>query len=1006
MAPALLALAVVACSPGYDAETPSASDSGQTSQDEKTDSPDPSEAILSETSVEQNAFQLLGEEVYASGQIDSAQILFGQALQKARQGGDSAAIARALTWLAQAAWRLGDYRRTRRVGEDALALKLRLGLQEELFRSYNVLGLLAWNQSRLLEAAALFGRATEIARASADSANLAKVRNNLALVHTSLGEFQEARQGFLDARALARALGELLIEGRVLINLAMLSTEMGDPRSAVAQIQEARPILQAAEDPVGELSALGHLGTAYSALGEAGRAVACLDSALHQARVHGLRQEEASNLEQMASLQSDAGNFRRALQLLEDAEEVNATLGLLDELATDLIAEARIRSKLGSFDRALEDARRALAIHREIQAPLREVEDLVVLAELSQMAGRHEEAVSFLSEADQIALNLGARTGRISTALGWARVAQQAGDPRRVLQTLDAAQTDLVQGGYDVEWETHSLRAQAYADLGFAEQSVDEGRRAIAAIERVRGAFSSGVLRDAYMKERAATYENQVAVLLDLGRVDEAFETADAARGRALLESIGAVGAPAQEGSMGLVGTLADGDRMLREIEELTYTLNELQATGAKEGMEDEVEADLQAQMVEIASSLGELRAEYGAALVRAEEHDPRGMALLGGTRLSTNDILSALRTGEALLEYLVGSEGVFLFVATPEGVWDFWSKLPRDRLAGRIRVATETLRNPGEEPGSGRLALERLHEVLVAPALRADVLSGVERLIIVTHGELSYLPFAALRNPEGRYLIEGFSLTHLPNAAGLLFLRKGQPQPPITDGGISAFAPFPRDLPGSAVELEVIREATPVARAYQGGRATEDRFREELTRAGIVHVATHGVMNARNPMFSHLQFAPGRNSARQMDEGIGTHPFADGRLEVHEILRAKVDASLVFLSGCETALGPGWSTSFGRGEEYATLAQAILHAGAENVLATLWRIDDPSAAVFARHFYSELGGGAPPVQALAVAQRAMLRESEFQRPFHWAAYRLMGTGDGLPAARTASGVR
>jgi CHAT domain-containing protein len=101
-----------------------------------------------------------------------------------------------------------------------------------------------------------------------------------------------------------------------------------------------------------------------------------------------------------------------------------------------------------------------------------------------------------------------------------------------------------------------------------------------------------------------------------------------------------------------------------------------------------------------------------------------------------------------------------------------------------------------------------------------------------------------------------------------------------------------------------------------------------------------------------------------------------------------------VFLSGCETGAGASGSTSFIRGEDYTTLAEAFLFAGARNVVSTLWRIDDQGAAAFAAAFYKELAAsGRSPVEVLARAQRALLAQPKYASPFYWAAYALSGDG-------------
>jgi CHAT domain-containing protein len=264
-----------------------------------------------------------------------------------------------------------------------------------------------------------------------------------------------------------------------------------------------------------------------------------------------------------------------------------------------------------------------------------------------------------------------------------------------------------------------------------------------------------------------------------------------------------------------------------------------------------------------------------------------------------------------------------------------------------------------------------------------------------VPHAELTYLPFAALRDGEGRYVAERYVVMHLPAASALPALRAARSRHGVP-ARASAFAPFPRELPASTGEVEAIAESIADVRTLDGARASERALREALAEDAIVHAATHGVLNARNPMFSRIELADGETASRGRGASGGPpDPEDDGRLEVHELLEMNINSELVFLSGCETGTSAAWATGFAGGEEYATLAQAFLHAGAGNVLATLWRVDDAGAAAFAEAFYGALADGYPS-EALARAQRAMIRHPAYGAPYYWAAYRLSGSGRGL----------
>src|SRR4051794_4635784 len=151
-----------------------------------------------------------------------------------------------------------------------------------------------------------------------------------------------------------------------------------------------------------------------------------------------------------------------------------------------------------------------------------------------------------------------------------------------------------------------------------------------------------------------------------------------------------------------------------------------------------------------------------------------------------------------------------------------------------------------------------------------------------------------------------------------------------VATASAEVFAPFPDVLPATRAEARGFLRTIPGAVAHVGDAATEARLRSALGSGAVVHVATHGVMNARNPLFSRLELAVQEN-------GSGEN---NGRLEVHELLDLHFRSPLVFLSGCETGLGAAWSTQFEAGQDYTTIAQALLFAGARNVVATLWRID------------------------------------------------------------------
>ncbi len=909
--------------------------------------------------------------LYRQAEFDSALAIVEDALAEACARADSPSIARLLTIEAYVAYQRSDYDKAREIGQRALDVALAIGLSDELARAYNLQGLVNWQQSRFSAAIDMFTQTANVPGSGVDAQTLASI--NLGNVHTELGNLTEARASFQKGLELSRQQGNTRRESIALNNLGMLAIRVGDPLAAIPLLERAIALFREQGATNFEANALGQMGTAYTALGEVGRAIAVLDIALQLARSKGMRQEEASNLEALAEAYRAAGDHRRALALYADAETINRETGLVWETGSDQRSRSEIFEELGDISSAFQAAQAALATHRSVGARWEVFADLVVLADLSQQLGELDVSRLYLDEARALAAEFDVPTARVRLAVAEARSAKRSGKPHQVLLALGRVEADLAAGAYEWVWTAEILRAQAHAALGNLHLAVSAGRRAVDAVEHVRAGFGSAFLRSRFVAKRRDAYATLVQVYLEAGDTLAAFEASDHARGRALLEHL-SLGDGSQKG--GLLETVRlERTVLLRQIGEWSSAISYLESFPPDERDELSIQ--------QLNHRIAEARAEYEALRVLAIERDEAAAALLGERSVSGREIQTMLRDEEILLQYLVTDDRLLSFVVTCDGARSFEHPIPADDLRRRVRIARDFISDPSTKPDLDARILESLFGILMAPAV--DLLSASDRVVIIPDGALNYLPFAALvDHSTGRYLAEEYELRVYPSAAALLALRARHEA--TTSGseldGAMAFAPLSRSLPATRREAEAFRKALSGSRTAVGGRATEVRLREALSGGGIVHVATHGVMNARNPMFSRLELARGS------DEALDN----DGRLEVHELFTISVRSPLVFLSGCETGLGPAGSTSFGIGQDYATLAQAFLYAGASNVISTLWRIEDEGAAEFAERFYEGLEQ-AGPLEALAWAQRRMISSERFRAPYYWASYQLAGDG-------------
>jgi CHAT domain-containing protein len=265
------------------------------------------------------------------------------------------------------------------------------------------------------------------------------------------------------------------------------------------------------------------------------------------------------------------------------------------------------------------------------------------------------------------------------------------------------------------------------------------------------------------------------------------------------------------------------------------------------------------------------------------------------------------------------------------------------------------------QEPAAYDSAVAQLSRLLL-PA--GAVKKGEPRVEIAADGELTFVPFAALLSPSGPG--ERFSQTHTIAMVSSLLEKSGegavtsprrwrlvamQGTPRGGDGarmrGDSSAFP---SLPGAAIEVNAIRSLfTPpeAVQVLEGTRLSIPEVRTALGEgADVMHFATHGLADVSHPLASLLSLPGGLLTAGQIQEWRG-------------------NVGLVFLSACETAVGP---TRFAEGTP--GLQRAFLRAGAVDVIATLWPVEDRLAAEFAQQFYVELTHGVGAAEALARTQR------------------------------------
>lgn len=341
----------------------------------------------------------------------------------------------------------------------------------------------------------------------------------------------------------------------------------------------------------------------------------------------------------------------------------------------------------------------------------------------------------------------------------------------------------------------------------------------------------------------------------------------------------------------------------------------------------------------------------------------------------SLAELQRRLRSEETLVAFMLGTERSLRFDVTARECRVHELPWHADEVSARVRAWVNALQQGGD--ATWRIGALALADTLLAGL---DVPSGpAATLLIMPDGALHTMPFEALLvSDRGKRLplLERASVV-VAEAPALFFV------PPLSaranaDGGIAAFgdpllavapstaaapalqrAATLSPLPYARHEVESLREAFPRARLYVGAAATEPRLHEELERARIVHVAAHGFYDDRFPRFSALAMA----------HGDSADAASDGLMQAWEVLERRGQLELVTLSACETGRGRVVG-----GEGLDGLSRAFRIAGARQLIASLWRVDDAATATLMGDFYRRLAAGAPITSAFRSARLALAR--------------------------------
>ena len=817
--------------------------------------------------------------------------------------------------------RRGDRAGAERLLDEAASILERFPDHPDRIANAGNRGILLVEQDRLAEGERQLQRAEALDRARgtpADALALAH-HGNQGVIAAQRGDFARAEalfRSFVDAAE--RTSMDPLDRVRGHVNLGNIASERGDHERALAAFESAHALAtKAAPNSAALADVLGNLGTARARLGnEAGSAAAY---------------EEALRIRQTIS---------------PDEPAIGAILW-------SLAANAERRADL---DAAGRFAARAVA-HIDRTAP-----GGLPAARAAHVAARVALARGDLAEARRL------------QARGLAMVRDLAPGSRLEVAAL------VTLARIDVREQQLDAAATRYAE-------------AVAALRlQVRRLGAPLDLEAGYIDD-ADVQRPYVDTLLALGRHVEAFEALEAFRARSVLDRLATrdLTLGRSEEASALV---REQRRLARDYDSTLAALSQLAANAPAERVRA-----LQAR-------LGDIRARQASGTSALRRVDDVTADQLYPPPPSAAALRATLPVDTLALVYHLGAGRATVFALTRDALTLRSLPLASTELAASVdqwrRLMDRARTAPGEISDLDR-ASRALYEALLAPV--TDALRRADRVVIVPDGVLHGLSFPALRRPVGddaggQYLALWKPTSVVPSLTvrAHLAARPSRPRATLSaavfgdvDVAATATAVAAGDgtvrqgvirglsaLPGSRREAERIAAAfAPRSALRVGAAATETAVKQVPRDTALLHIATHGVVDERNPLESALVLSPPAAGV-EGDNGL---------LQAWEVFEhVRVDADLVVLSACDTGLGRAFS-----GEGLLGLTRAFQFAGARVVAASLWTAPDEATALLMDAFYAELRQGTAVDQALARAQRRLLSRPETAHPYFWAGFVLDG---------------
>jgi CHAT domain-containing protein/Tfp pilus assembly protein PilF len=996
----------------------------------------------------------LGSAAQQRGNLGEAEALHRRALSMQEQRTPQTLdVADTLDYLGRISYLHGHYQRAEDYYSESLALRKQFaGGGLDIVWSINGLGNVAYSRGELAKAEEFYRRGLGIAeRFAPDSLVIGKFLGNLSLVSYNHGDLAAAETYQRQALTIRNRLAPDGLDVAIsLRNLGDIFDQRGELAKAEEYSSRSLTVRQRLiPGSAAVASSLSKLGVIADQRGDLIKAEEYYLRALDIQKNLDPAGLAVSNtflsLGALAQQRRDLGGaekyYRWALAIKQRI--VPGSLGV----ASSFIYLGLLADDRGDHARAEYYARKALAIIRKI-APgsISFAGTMNFLGQIKFHRSALDEAESYLRQALSIQQKLNPDSLEVASSLHFLGMILRA---RRDLFSAENLEREALAIQEKLAPVT-LFHAEILASLGAimrARQQWDSAaqlyKRSVDSLENQLSHLGGGnAQRSGLRASYAHFYEEYASLLMAQGHAELAFEVSERWRARSLLEMLAEARINIHKG--------VDEQLLERELR-----LEKSRAARSSERIQLLAHSPSQQQLAAADKEIDELSRQYEELQEQIRQKSPEYAALTNPRTLTVKEVQQLLDAGSLLLEYSLGKESSFLWAISSEG-FSAYELPKRAEIERHARLVYRLLIAPGQMPkgetqAQRRARLEKarksywrasasLSRIILGPA-SADLKD--KRLLIVSDGSLQYIPFSALPTPDlsvrgservNTPLIMQHEIANLPSASVLAALREqavGRKEPtgevvvladavfskedtrvkkenkhqksnPVVISEVQREAGFlsanaiirPASnsrllnrrgihltrLPFSREEAKDIMAAAPMRRstvALDFAANLDLATSPKLAQYRIVHFATHGILDSKNPELSGLVFSMVDRSGRPQN----------GFLDLQSIYNLNLPVDLVVLSACETALGKEI-----QGEGLVGLTRGFMYAGALQVMASLWKIDDARTAELMKYFYKGMEQERlTPAAALRKAQIYAWTQRPWGLPFSWAAFEVQG---------------